>query len=118
MFADPTVVTINAVPISMNRTGATENGGRYASADRAYRLDINHQYGRRVRHQIKLSHDLYVASPLITGQNIANSLSTYLVVDHPVGFSVVEAKKDVDGFIDALDASTGALVAKLLGGES
>jgi hypothetical protein len=118
LFADPTIITVNAVPISMNRTGSTENGGRYASADRAYRLELNHQYGRRVRHQIKLSHDLYVASPIITGNNVANSVSTYLVVDHPVGFSVVDMKKDVDGFIDLLDASTGALVTKLLGGES
>lgn len=118
MYADPQSVTINAVPVSLARTGSSENSGRFANADRTYRMEVNHQYGRRTRHQIKLSHDSLVASPLITGQNVANSISVYLVVDLPAGYSVTEAKKDVDGFIDFLDASTGANVTKLLGGES
>jgi hypothetical protein len=46
-------------------------------------------------------------------------MSTHLVVDVPlVGFTIVQQKYDVDGFLAALSASSGALITKFLGGES
>jgi hypothetical protein len=46
-------------------------------------------------------------------------MSTYIVVDVPQsGYSLAEAKEVVDGLVKYLSASTGASVAKLLGGEN
>lgn len=118
MFADPTVLTIDAAPVSLNKLTATSAGSKFATSDNKFRMEINHSNGRRVRHQMKLSHDTIVANPLITGNNIANSVSVYIVVDHPVGYDLAALKKDVDGFVAELAESSGAAVTKLLGGES
>jgi hypothetical protein len=41
------------------------------------------------------------------------------VADVPVtGYTVVEAKQVIDGFITQLNASSGALITKMLGGEN
>lgn len=118
MFADPQVFTVNSVAKSLNRTGTVNDGARYASPTRDRRLEINHQYGRRQRHQFKLTTDTLVASPLITGQNVSQSMSVYIVVDLPIGYDVATAKMECDAFIANLSASSGANVSKLLGGES
>lgn len=118
MFADPQTVTIDAVPITLNRLNTSDSGARYASSDGAHRLVVSHQNGRRNRRQIKLSKDTLVANPLIAGQNVSQSISVYTVVDLPVGYDVAAAKKVVDGHVAYLSASSGAAVTKLLGGES
>jgi hypothetical protein len=44
---------------------------------------------------------------------------SHLVIDVPVtGYTVTEAKQVVDGLIAALNASSGALITKLIGGEN
>lgn len=118
MFADPQSVTVNSVAQSLARTSSSENGGKFAKSDRTYKMEINHQYGRRQRHLIKLTHDSLVANPLISGQNINQSASVYIVVDLPTGYDTATAKLDVDGFVSFLAASSGSAVTKLLGGES
>jgi hypothetical protein len=117
MFADP-VVTIGGTPYTMPRTGSTENSGLFATSDTAFKFRVSHTTGKRNRHQIRLQFDTLSANPLISGQNITQSISTYLVVDVPPGYSVVAAKSLVDGFVAYLAASSGAAVGKLLGGES
>ena len=67
---------------------------------------------------IKLIHDSLVANPLVSGQNINQTVSVHLVVDAPNGYDTTLLKQDVDGYLAALTASSGALVAKLLAGES
>lgn len=118
LFADPQTITIDTVAQTLNRTGSTETGGRFGTSDRSHRLDVNHQYGKRTRHQVKLQKDTLVANPLISGQNVSQSMSVYLVVDHAVGYDAAAAKKVVDGFIAYLAASSGSAITKLLGGES
>lgn len=118
LFAEPQVFTVNAVAKSLNRTGTVADGAKYASATRDRRLEINHQYGRRVRRQFKLTTDTLVANPLISGQQVNQSMSVYIVVDHPVGYDVATAKYEIDAFLANLSASSGANVTKLLGGES
>jgi hypothetical protein len=117
MFADPQSVTISGSAKSLSRTGSTEFGGRFATADRAHLMSVNHSYGKRVRHQIKLQVDSLVASPLVSGQNVNQSMSVYLVVDVPNGYDTATAKAICDGFIANLSASTGANLTKLVGGE-
>jgi hypothetical protein len=83
------------------------------------KLSASHQYGKRNRHVIRLDTRKVAADPLNTAQNLEYSESVYLVVDVPrVGYTVAQTKLDVDGFLAALTASSGALITKLLGGES
>lgn len=118
MFTEPQSVTIDAVPISMPRTSSADNSGKFMASDRAHKLEVNHQYGRRERHQIRLTKDSLVANPLISGQNVNQSMSVYVVIDVPIGYDTAAAKKVVDGFVSYLAATSGAAVTKLLGGES
>lgn len=118
MFSDPQTVTINAVPVSLPRTGSTENGGKFSSADRAVGLSVSHTYGRRQRHQLRVQKDSLVANPLVSGQNVNQSMSAYIVIDLPAGYDVTAAKQVVDGLVAYLAASSGGAVTKLLGGES
>ncbi len=118
MFTDPQSVTISGSAKSLPRTSSTENGAKFATSDRTHRMSVVHNYGRRQRHTIRLEVDTITASPLITGQNVVNSMSVYLVADLPNGYDTTTAKAVIDGFLASLSASTGANVTKLVGGES
>lgn len=118
MFTEPQTVTISGSAKSLARTSSVENGAKFATSDRAHRMSVTHSYGKRQRHTIRLEVDTITASPLIAGQNVLNSMSTYLVVDLPVGYDTVTAKAVVDGLLANLSASTGANITKLVGGES
>jgi hypothetical protein len=118
VFTDPQSVTISGAAKTLNRTSSTENGGKFATADRLHRFLVSHSYGKRVRHTIRLEQDSVIASPLLTGVNVVNSDTVYLVVDHAVGRSTTDVKAAVDGFIANLSASSGANITKLIGGES
>lgn len=118
MFADPQSITISGAAKTLNRTGTSEFGGHFATADRALREKVTHQYGRRVRHTIRLESDSLVANPLVSGQNVNQSATVFLTVDVPNGYDTATAKALVDGFTAYLAASSGAAVTKLLGGES
>ena len=117
MYSDPQTVTVSGSAKTLNRTSSTENGGKFATADRSYQMSVIHSYGKRTRHTVRLQFDSLVANPLVTGQNVQNSISTYLVVDTPNGFDTATAKAVVDGFLANLSATSGANVTKLLGGE-
>jgi hypothetical protein len=68
---------------------------------------------------IRLDDSKIATDPLMVGQSIPVSMSSYLVVDVPtVGYSVAEQKQVVDGLVAYLTASTGARVTQLLGGEN
>lgn len=118
MYADPQTVTIDTVAQTLNKLTTSDRGSKFATSDRSHRLEVNHQDGRRLRHQIKLTKDTLVANPLISGQNISQSMTCYVVVDLPVGYDTAAAKKVVDGFVAYLAASSGSAVTKLLGGEA
>lgn len=118
MFADPISITINAIAKSLARTGTGVDAGNFSTADRAYRLSVAHSYGRRQRRVMKLTSDSLVANPLISGQNVNQTMSVHIVVDTPPGYDTTTAKQVVDGFVAYLTASSGAAVTKLLAGES
>jgi hypothetical protein len=54
MFSDPQTVTVSGVAKTLNRTGSTENGGKFATADRSRQLNVIHTYGKRTRHTVSL----------------------------------------------------------------
>lgn len=117
-FADPQTVTIDAVPHSLKRVGFGENTGAFSTNDSLVKLGLAHQYGRRTRRTARLDHSKIAPDPLISSQNIRYSMSTYIVTDVPVtGYTVAEAKLVVDGFLAFLNASSGAAITSLLGGE-
>lgn len=118
MFADPQSVTVNAIAKSLARTGTGPDTGAFATSNRDYRMTISHAYGRRNRSVIKLQFDSLVASPLVSGQNVNQSMAVHLVIDRPAGYDATTAKQVVDGFVAYLAASSGSAVTKLLGGES
>jgi len=118
-LSDPQSVTINAVAISLPRTSSEKNKGVYTSNDSLVSETVSHQYGKRTRHLLRIDHAKIAPDPLISSQNIKHSMSFYVVADVPVtGYTVAEQKQVVDGFISQLNASSGALITKLLGGEN
>lgn len=118
MFADPISITINAIAKSLARTGTGLDQGSFSTSDRSHRLSVAHSYGRRNRRVMKLQVDSLVANPLISGQNVNQTMSCHLVIDTPPGYDATTAKQVVDGFVAYLAASSGAAVTKVLAGES
>lgn len=114
-FADPQTV----LATSLARTGSGPASGTFADNAGTYKLEVSHQYGKRNRRTVRLTHRKVAADPLVTAQNLEYSMSVYIVTDVPtVGYTVAEAKAIVDGLTAYLTASTGARVTQLLGGEN
>jgi hypothetical protein len=119
MLADPQTVTINAVAQTLASIARGVNTSTYQKDDGNVKLGISHQYGKRTRRTARLDFSKIAADPLISAQNIKYSMSAYLVIDTPItGFTVAEAKQIVDALTAYLTASSGAVVTKILGGES
>lgn len=118
-LSDPQSVTINAVAISLPRTSSGINSGAFQSNDGLVKESVSHQYGKRNRHLVRIDHSKISPDPFISAQNNRYSMSCYMVFDVPVlGYTVTEQKQVVDGFIAQLNASSGALITKVLGGEN
>ncbi len=118
-ITDPQSVTINAVAVSLPRTSSAVNGGIFTSNDGLVQESVSHQYGKRTRRMFRIDHSKIAPDPLISSQNIKYTMSFYVVADVPVtGYTVAEQKQVVDGFIAQLNASSGALITKFLGGEN
>lgn len=119
MFADPQVVTVNAVAQSLARISSGDGSGAFQKDDASYRMSIANQYGKRTRRTIRLDNKKIAVDPLVPTQNVPYSMGVYLVVDSPiVGYSNTELKQVIDGFLAYLTASSGAKVTQLLGGEA
>ena len=118
MFSDPQAVTVSGSAKSLNRTSSTENGGKFATPARDYLLSIAHQFGRRHRHTARFQYDSLVANPLVSGQNVNQSMTVLLTIDIPPGYDTATAKAVTEGYLANLSASSGANITKLLGGES
>lgn len=118
-FADPQSITINAVANSLPRTSSDKASGTFQKDDKTVVLKVSHQGVARPRHLLRVDHSKIAADPLLAGVNVKKSMSVYIVVDVPdTGYSIVEQKQVVDGFIAYLTASSGAQITKLLGGEN
>lgn len=122
MLADPQSVTINAVANSLPRISSGATSGKFRKDDGNIVLVVSHQKaqgGRKTRSMIRLDHRKIAADPMITAQNLQYGMGTWLAVERPeVGYTLTEAKQVVDGFLSALQASSGLLVTKLLGEET
>lgn len=118
-FADPQIVTINAVATPLPRISSGNNTGTFQKDDGTVKATVTHTYGKRTRHSLRLDFQKIAPNPLISAQNILYSMSTYIVTDVPVtGFSIVEQKQIVDALTGYLTATSGSKVTQLLGGEN
>lgn len=118
-FADPQSVTINAVPISLPRTGSGPSTGAFTKDDGTVVLSVAHSVGKRTRRTVRLVHSKIAPDPLISAQNIKYSMTAYLVVDvPPTGYTVAEQQDVVDGLTLWATTGAGANLLKLLGGEN
>jgi hypothetical protein len=118
-LADPQSITINAIANSLPRTSSGVNTGAFTKDDGSVKFSVSHAYGKRTRRAARVDHKKTAPDPLISAQNIMHSMSATLVIDVPqTGYTVTEAKQIVDGFIASLNASSGSLITKILGGES
>lgn len=119
MFADPQSVTISGSAKSLARVAAGDGYGRFANDDGSVVETVTQQLGKRARRRFRLSYSKVATDPLIPTQNAPYSMSVELLVDVPlVGFTVADQKAVVDGLIAQLNASSGAAITKLLGGEN
>jgi hypothetical protein len=119
-FADPQVVTVNAVAQSMARVSSDKNAGTFKTNDGNFTLEVAHSYGKRTRHTIAVRQRQIAADPLISANNVESTMTCRVTVDVPPNqsFTVAQQKLLWDGFAAALAASSGAKITQLLGGEN
>lgn len=119
MLADPQSVTIATIANPLPRTPVSGDGGSFTKDDGNVKLSIKHTVGGRFRRLIRLDIRKVASDPLATGYNKEYSMSAYLVIDVPsVGFTATEQKQNVDALVGWLSASTGANLARVIGGEA
>jgi len=120
-FADPVVVTISAVPISMPKTYGQGKEARYSSSDGLVSVSANHTLVKqgRERHMLRIDHSKLTANPFDTSDNMKVNMAVYTVFDlPPAGYTDPEALAVFAGFNTWCTATSNAVITKLLGGES
>jgi len=116
MFADPQVVTVNAVAQSMARVLVSGTSATYQKSDGTFKLTISHQESNdRIRSMARIDQRLIVADPLSL-VNDYETLSFYFVIDRPLyGFSSTQCDQLITGLKSWLDSTA---IGKLYGKES
>jgi len=118
-LSDPQSVTISGTAVSLPRVSSGNDQSTYRSGDGAVKETFSTTYGRRTRHLFRLDHSKIAPDPFVATNNVPLNMACYVVVDVPVtGYTIAEQKAVVDGFVAQLNASTGALITKVLGGEN
>lgn len=117
MLADPQSLTIaGSTATALPRTGS-DPSGVFRSADGSAVLRVTHSYGKRNRRTVRVEHTKVSPDPL-TQVNALVGASAYIVIDEPrEGYTDDELKTLVSGLCSWLTASSGAQLAKILGGE-
>lgn len=117
-YSDPQSITISGAATSLPRTSSGIDSGAFMAPDGTLVVRVSHQYGKRSRRTARLEHSKIALDPL-TAANTKYSMTAYIVVDvPPVGYTVAEAQAVVLGLTKWLSDTSGANVAKLLGGEN
>jgi len=116
MFADPQVVTVNAVAKSMARFLIDGTKATYQTSDELFRLTISHtKSGDRTRSMVRIDQRAIVTNPL-DSSNDWDTLSFYFVLDRPTyGFTQAQIEQLVAGLKTWLDNTA---LGKLTGSES
>lgn len=120
MLADPQGITLDTIPIVLNRTKVGDENCTYRSSDGAIQLRTSHQSGKgRTRRMIRIDHKVVAADP-ITAVNQLVSAGIYVVFDIPtnLSYSNVNLLLLWSAFTAYLTANSSAVVQKVAAGES
>lgn len=119
MFTEPQSVTISGTAHSLPRVSNGTNSGVFANADNTITYTVTSTYGKRNRRTVRVVHAKTAPDPLFPAQNTPYSMTFYVTADVPkVGYTVAEQKAVIDGVLANLQATSGANITKLLGGEN
>lgn len=118
-LTDPQKVTISGSEKTLPRVSTGGHQSEYASEDGLTRETFSTQNGKRKRHVARIDVEKTTSDPIVPTQNTIASMSAYLVIDRPItGYTGTEAYELAKGLIAQLEASTGAVLKKVIGGES
>lgn len=119
-FADPQSVTISGTAHTLPRVSVGDSKSSYQKDDGSVVMSTGHIVNRaRFRRTAKIVHSKFAADPLFPSQNVPYSMTFQVIVDVPkVGYTIAEQKAVIDGFLANLQATSGANLTKLLGGEN
>lgn len=119
MLADPQTIVYNTAPQSLPRVAVDATSAAYQDATGTFRLINSHAVGKRVRTSFRLQTQQISPDPLTPAINKPSSMSVTLVIDAPLnGYSLALQKVLVDTLTEYLTQASGAVVTKVLGGES
>lgn len=83
MFADPIVITIDAVAHNLARVGLSGSQATYSNQDGTVRAIISHQRSKkRIRSMVRIEQRFMVTNPL-NEENDYDTLTYYSVIDRP-----------------------------------
>jgi len=118
-FADPLVITVNAVAQSMARIESAGKSAKYRKLDGLWEAFVSHQLGKgRIRSVIRLTQNAVVADP-ITAVNDLDFQAVSVLIDRPLaGFSLTQLEQQTNGLTSFLSASSNAAIGRLYGLES
>lgn len=110
-LATPQTVTINAVPMTLNKITEEATASLYASDDDTITLRVSHQASKtRTRRMVRIDQTKIAADPL-TSVNTYQKAGVYVVIDEPTyGFSNTELDYLVDGLVAWLSTANIAAV--------
>lgn len=123
MFADPLVVTINAVAKNLIRINQDKYSSEYLlrSATDQYRLNIrNSSYTDKKRnvlidrHNVELVHEVFPVAPA----TLSVIRKVYTVIENQQGDTLTDPVLTASGLFACLTASTNANLTKLMNLES
>lgn len=118
MLVDPQSITISGSAVSFPRTGVSNTQSDYKSADGNVELRVvQTKSSSQVRTAVSLKRNKVAADP-ISGLNSRKSAVWSIACVAPLdGITVAELQADLLGLMSAMSASSGAMIAKVLGGE-
>jgi hypothetical protein len=123
MFADPAVVTVNAVAKNLIRINQDGYSSEYLlrAAGEEFRMRIrNSSYtdkkrgGRVDRHTVELVNEVYAVAPAIR----STIRKTYVVIENDVGDTLTDPIYVASALLTFLTAGSNANIVKLLNTES
>jgi hypothetical protein len=118
MLADPQSVTVGGTAISLPKTGSDRGSADYSSADGNSQMRVAQTVNSSTRRTtISLKTNKIAADPVSAVNSRKSSIWTISNTAPLDGFTITELRDQLIGLANALTASSGALLTKILGGE-
>lgn len=119
-LSDPQSITITGVANSLPNVSRVDRNAVYSKDDATVIEKVSHNVGKaRTRRSVRLDLSKVTADPYIPAQNRRLGSSYIISIDVPnEGYSVTEQKDALKGLFAQLQATSDAMLIKILGGES